>query len=297
MKILHAIPGISRKSGGPSRSSQGLVAALCKQGVDAWIYPIDGTEPWLAGVRKYTQTLSTQTLKHFDLVHIHGIWDLGLHKIAVMCRKAGVPYVIAPRGMLEPWSLKQKWLKKRIARWLYQDKDLRCAAALHATAENEAYDVPEACIKLLSKHPDLQVEILGGGPEKDRLRALMQERGFSDNIHVRGFVAEDELNDYFSRADVFVSPLHDTIQDRARCPSKIFYYIPYNKPIVTCALGDPLETLGASGFYYKPDDIDDMSRAIDKALAASGGFSYPAGFIEKHSWEARARRFEKWLGE
>ena len=40
--------------------------------------------------------------------------------------------------MLEPWSLKQKWLKKRIARWLYQDRDLKYAAALHATAESEA---------------------------------------------------------------------------------------------------------------------------------------------------------------
>ena len=40
--------------------------------------------------------------------------------------------------MLEPWSLKQKWLKKRIARFLYQDHDLKWAAALHATAESEA---------------------------------------------------------------------------------------------------------------------------------------------------------------
>ena len=40
--------------------------------------------------------------------------------------------------MLEPWSLRAKWLKKRIARFLYQDKDLKCAAALHATAESEA---------------------------------------------------------------------------------------------------------------------------------------------------------------
>lgn len=138
MKVLHVISGISRKAGGPSRSSQGLVAALCKAGVDAWIYPFDNADPWILGVRKFTQTLSTQTLKHFDLVHIHGVWDLRLHKLAVLCRKAGVPYVIAPRGMLEPWSLKQKWLKKRIARFLYQDRDLKKAAALHATAESEA---------------------------------------------------------------------------------------------------------------------------------------------------------------
>ena len=143
MRVLHVITGIGRASGGPSRSAQGLVAALCKQGVDAWIYSFDGAKPWIEGVRRVEIDLvgsrsRTAELKKFDLVHIHGIWDLRLHKVAAMCRKAGVPYVIAPRGMLEPWSLKQKWLKKRIARFIYQDRDLRLAAALHATAESEA---------------------------------------------------------------------------------------------------------------------------------------------------------------
>ena len=141
MKILHVISGISRDSGGPSRSSQGLVAAECRAGVDAWIYSFDGAEPWIEGVRKYKPKgaeLDAADLAQFDIVHIHGIWSPRLHNVAKMCRAAKVPYIIAPRGMLEPWSLKQKWLKKRIARFLYQDKDLKCAAALHATAESEA---------------------------------------------------------------------------------------------------------------------------------------------------------------
>ena len=141
MKALHVIAGISRQAGGPSRSSQGLVAALCKAGIDAWIYSLDGSTPWVQGVRSLEVWKSgglEVAVREFDLVHIHGIWDLGLHKVAAACRKAGVPCVIAPRGMLEPWSLKQKWLKKRIARWLYQDRDLKLAAALHATAESEA---------------------------------------------------------------------------------------------------------------------------------------------------------------
>lgn len=140
MKVLHVISGISKKSGGPSRSSQGLVAALCVAGVDAWIHSFDGAVPWVKGVRGFRQgeSLDVAALKGFDIVHIHGVWDPRLHHVAKMCQVAKVPYVIAPRGMLEPWSLKQKWLKKRIARWLYQDRDLRGAAALHATAESEA---------------------------------------------------------------------------------------------------------------------------------------------------------------
>lgn len=139
MKVLHVISGISRKGGGPSRSSQGLVKALCEAGVDAWIHSFDQEEPWVDGVRAFRRTegLDAASLKEFDLVHIHGIWDRRLHAVAKLCRKAKVPYVIAPRGMLEPWSLQQKWLKKRIARFLYQDRDLKKAAALHATAESE----------------------------------------------------------------------------------------------------------------------------------------------------------------
>lgn len=140
MRVLHVITGISKKSGGPSRSSQGLVAALCEAGVDAWIHSFDGAVPWVKGVRGCCQgeSLDVAALKDFDIVHIHGVWDPRLHHVAKMCRAAKVPYVIAPRGMLEPWSLKQKWLKKRIARFLYQDRDLKKAAALHATAECEA---------------------------------------------------------------------------------------------------------------------------------------------------------------
>lgn len=73
-----------------------------------------------------------------DVVHLHGIWVWQIHLAAKTARRMGIPYVVAPRGMLESWSLKAKWLKKRMARFLYQDNDLRRAAALHATAESEA---------------------------------------------------------------------------------------------------------------------------------------------------------------
>ena len=51
MKVLHVIGGLSRVTGGPSRSCQGLVAAECKAGIDAWLWPINGGEPWVEGVR------------------------------------------------------------------------------------------------------------------------------------------------------------------------------------------------------------------------------------------------------
>lgn len=142
MRVLHVISSISRQGGGPSRSSQGLVAGLCAAGVDTWLMTLQhGEMPWIKGVDKFINggkfEEALMRVKP-DLVHVHGIWQYELHRCEVVCRRLSIPYVIAPRGMLEPWSLKTKWLKKRIARWLYQDRDLRRAAALHATAASEA---------------------------------------------------------------------------------------------------------------------------------------------------------------
>ena len=142
MKVLHVISSLRRSGGGPARSAQGLVAGLNAAGVEAWLLSLKhGDEPWVEGVQRFVNGEPFENVAERikpDIVHLHGLWNWNLHRCAVICRRWRTPYVIAPRGMLEPWSLRQKWLKKRIARWLYQDRDLKCAAALHATADSEA---------------------------------------------------------------------------------------------------------------------------------------------------------------
>lgn len=142
MRVLHVITSLSRSAGGPARSVQGLVAGLGSVGVEAWLLALHhGERPWVDGIDHFVIAKPfeevAQDIKP-EIVHLHGVWNPDIHRCAVICRRRGIPYVIAPRGMLEPWSLKQKWLKKRIARFLYQDRDLKKAAALHATAESEA---------------------------------------------------------------------------------------------------------------------------------------------------------------
>jgi glycosyltransferase involved in cell wall biosynthesis len=61
--------------------------------------------------------------------------------MAKIARKQKVPYVISPRGMLEPWSLQQSKLKKQLALKLYQYKDLKKATCLHATSSMEAQNL------------------------------------------------------------------------------------------------------------------------------------------------------------
>jgi glycosyltransferase involved in cell wall biosynthesis len=73
-----------------------------------------------------------------DLLHGHGLWQQPVHQMVRYAQQHQIPYIITPRGMLEPWSLTQSRLKKQLALKLYQAKDLHAAACLHATAEMEA---------------------------------------------------------------------------------------------------------------------------------------------------------------
>lgn len=72
-----------------------------------------------------------------DIYHIQGLWAPMGHRIAAFSRRKKVPYVITLRGMLYPQALASKKWKKRIALWLYQAKDLRKAACIQATCEEE----------------------------------------------------------------------------------------------------------------------------------------------------------------
>ncbi len=73
-----------------------------------------------------------------DVVHIHALWEEVQHQAARICRRLGVPYVITPHGMLDPWSLAQGGWKKRLYLALRMRRNLNGAAAIHYTSETEA---------------------------------------------------------------------------------------------------------------------------------------------------------------
>lgn len=151
MRILHVISDISREAGGPSRSSQGLVSALVEAGCDVRLLSLQpGNIPWMLDQKWFLDAAESGYRGHWaamedairtfhpELIHVHAIWKFSCHVATACARKHHIPYIIAPRGMLEPWSLEQKKWKKSLAMFLYQKNDLKMAAALHATAESEA---------------------------------------------------------------------------------------------------------------------------------------------------------------
>lgn len=144
MKILIVTAGIDPASGGPTRSCKGLCRALSQAGEDVTLLVLSGHHPFedprsvrIIYAEKTPLFTVTSNLQLYSLVHIQGLWQWGLHKVAHACRKANVPYVISPRGMLDPWALSVKKWKKLLAMFLYQKRDLKKAIAFHVTADME----------------------------------------------------------------------------------------------------------------------------------------------------------------
>jgi glycosyltransferase involved in cell wall biosynthesis len=105
------------------------------EGVPVWYFPRElGSKFFRApGMREALR----KAIPGVDLVHIHTIWNWVEWTAVRESVKAGVPYVISPRGMLEASAMRHRRWRKAVAFPLLERRNLGRAAFLHATAATE----------------------------------------------------------------------------------------------------------------------------------------------------------------
>jgi len=165
MKILHVVPTYAPawKHGGPIRAVHGLCKALVARGHEVTVFttdvdtggavPATGERVMLDGVavhyfpvrlrRLYDSPAMARALAQdiggFDVVHLHSVFLRPTALAARAAERAGVPYLVAPRGMLVPDLLRRRgrWRKALWIR-LVERRTLARAAGLHVTSTLEA---------------------------------------------------------------------------------------------------------------------------------------------------------------
>lgn len=160
MNICIFTASIDKKDGGPSRSVPILAKGLSEIGVRTTLmvcrtdnmntHLVEGTSVNLVILPNTVSTEELETVimhNKYDVIHAQGIWTPIYSTMARIARKHNIPYIMTPRGALEPWCLKQKALKKKLAMMLYQKNDLQKAAAILTTADMEAQHLRELGIK------------------------------------------------------------------------------------------------------------------------------------------------------
>lgn len=164
MKVLHVIPAVAKRHGGPTQAVFGMCRALEREGVESLIATTDADGPggrlpvelgrpvkyegvsviffprqWSEAF-KYSEPLARWLKAHvsdFDLVDIHAIFSHSSLAASWACLKRRIPYIIRPIGSLDPWSLRQKGLRKRLLWFWGVRRMLERANAIHYTTEEE----------------------------------------------------------------------------------------------------------------------------------------------------------------
>lgn len=197
MKVLTFISSIDLTGGGPSRSVPMLVKGLAEVGVDITLmtfcsddmntHALDGTTAKLKVLEPGTSAKYLEEYilsERFDLIQMQSLWAKSYHQVARIARKHDIPYIITPRGMLEPWSLSQKKWKKKLAMKLYQKADLQKAACIFTTAEMETRHIRDLGIKTpCSVIPNgIETE---GYPCRKTVEGVKKQILFLSRIHVK----------------------------------------------------------------------------------------------------------------
>ena len=197
MKILSFVSSLDMSSGGPSRSVPMLVKGLAELGVDITlmtirsenmnIHSLEGTS---AKLKVLSPSFSRKEIakyladERFELIQIQSVWEMPYHKVILEARKQNIPYIVTPRGMLEPWSLSQKKWKKKLAWWLYQRNDVQKSACVFTTAKMEAEHVSNLGITTCKAVIPNGIET-DAYPCKSSVEGVKKQVLFLSRVHVK----------------------------------------------------------------------------------------------------------------
>jgi glycosyltransferase involved in cell wall biosynthesis len=170
LKVLHVIPSLSRKHGGPSYALPLMERALRGAGVDVSVATTDDDGPGARlsvpiGVavtendstrfffRKQTEFYKwspslARWLSHrvstFHVVHVHALFSHASITAARAAYRHNVPYVVRPLGVLNRYGMTQRRVAlKHVSLRFVERPLLRRASAMHYTTDQERIEAEE----------------------------------------------------------------------------------------------------------------------------------------------------------
>ena len=169
MRILHVIPSVSPRWGGPSFVIRKMAQGLAERGVETHVAttddngasrldvpldrPIvqDGVVYW--HFRRQTSFYMCslpftkwlwQHAADYDLIHIHALFSYCSNVAAWIARRKEIPYIIRPFGVLNRWGMKNRRPRlKRLSFAVVEKGLLTSAAFVHYTSEQERIEASE----------------------------------------------------------------------------------------------------------------------------------------------------------
>jgi len=166
---------------------------------------------------------------------------------------------------------------------------------------------PEVVIRalpaILEQIPDCVYVIVGGGPEKPRMKALAEASPARHAILFPGFVPDDELADWYRTCDAFILPSRQTSTDVEGFGIVYLEAGACAKPVIgtrTGGIGEAVPDGHAGILLSDPDNIEETRQAVvgilgDQQTAIAMGQFARTRIEQELTWDACARNWIEFL--
>lgn len=148
----------------------------------------------------------------------------------------------------------------------------------------------------LAEKSSARLLVVGDGPERPALEEAIGLLGVAHRTELTGAVAPAEVPGLLRRMDAAVAPYPD-LRPFYFSPLKLFEYMAAGLAVVASRVGQVSSVLAheQTGLLCPPGDAAALSAALrrleaDPALARALGRAARARALERHTWEAVARR-------
>lgn len=142
--------------------------------------------------------------------------------------------------------------------------------------------------------PDARVLLAGGGPEDERLRAMVVANGLGDVVHFAGQVPHGDVGRYYDLIDVLVYPRRRTRTTELVTPLKPLEAMAQGRLVVASDVGGHRELIedGVTGLLFQADDGASLAEAVHRALRSADAMERVRGaarrFVESERTWARS---------
>jgi glycosyltransferase involved in cell wall biosynthesis len=145
-------------------------------------------------------------------------------------------------------------------------------------------ELVEASAKLRMNRPDLQVYMVGEGPDRPQIMQAIEAAGAASYIHTLPPCRPDDVALWMAAADLVTLPSY-----MEGCPNVVLEALACGRPVVATRVGGIPEIMSdACGRLVPPRDAGALAEALDAVLATS----WDANSISAHgsrSWSTVAR--------
>jgi len=158
----------------------------------------------------------------------------------------------------------------------------------------------DAARRMLPRHPNLRVLMVGGGPQDEALRAQAVAAGMRDQVIFTGRVPHDQVQRYYELIDVLAYPRLPIRLTELVTPLKPLEAMAQGRMFVASDVGGHRELVrhGETGFLFKAGDAAALEAAFEDVLARRETWpqirEQARRFVEvERTWTASVARYRE----